>query len=77
MGFQIRLDEIDFNGHLHSTKYLECASHTRYCQLIDWGWGLRAMQEHDIGAVVLSDEIRDSILDEGGAPHFEGHRDGQ
>jgi acyl-CoA thioester hydrolase len=56
--FQIRLDEIDFNGHLHSTKYLEYASHTRYCQLVDAGWDLRTMQEHSIGAVVLSDEIR-------------------
>jgi acyl-CoA thioesterase FadM len=31
--FEIRVDEIDINGHLHHTKYLEYCSHTRYCQL--------------------------------------------
>jgi acyl-CoA thioester hydrolase len=55
--FHVRLDEIDFNGHLYSTKYLEYASHTRYCHLAETGWDLRTMKANDIGAVALSDEI--------------------
>jgi acyl-CoA thioesterase FadM len=55
--FEIRLDEIDFNGHLHNTKYLEYCSHTRYCQLVEQGWDLRRMGEHGIGAVSLADDI--------------------
>jgi hypothetical protein len=52
--FEIRLDEIDFNGHLHNTKYLEYCSYTRYCQLVEQGWDLRRMGEHGIGAVSLA-----------------------
>jgi acyl-CoA thioester hydrolase len=55
--FEIRLDEIDFNGHLHNTKYLEYCSHTRYCQLVEQGWDLRRMGEYGIGAVSLADDI--------------------
>jgi acyl-CoA thioester hydrolase len=55
--FEIRLDEIDFNGHLHNTKYLEYCSYTRYCHLVEQGWDLRRMGEHGIGAVSLADEI--------------------
>ena len=55
--FEIRLDEIDFNGHLHNTKYLEYCSYTRYCQLVEQGWDLRRMGEHGIGAVSQADEI--------------------
>jgi len=54
----VRLDEIDFNGHLHNTKYLEYSSHTRYSHLVESGWDLRRMKEHGVGVVALSDEIQ-------------------
>ena len=56
--FEIRVDEIDINGHLHHTKYLEYCSHTRYCQLVERGWTLDRMAAHGIGAVTLTEEIR-------------------
>lgn len=56
--FEIRVDEIDINGHLHHTKYLEYCSHTRYCQLVEMGWTLDRMVAHGIDAVTLTEEIR-------------------
>jgi acyl-CoA thioester hydrolase len=56
--FEIRVDEIDINGHLHHTKYLEYCSHTRYCHLVETGWSLERTAAHGIGAVTLTEEIR-------------------
>lgn len=55
--FEICLDDIDFNGHLHHTKYIEFAAHTRYCHLAELGWDLPRMRRHGIGAVTLAEEI--------------------
>jgi acyl-CoA thioester hydrolase len=38
--------------------YLEYCSHTRYCHFVEQGWDLRRMDEHGIGAVSLTEEIR-------------------
>jgi acyl-CoA thioester hydrolase len=56
--FEIRVDEIDVNGHLHHPNYLEHCSHTRYCQLVEMGWTLDRMAAHGIGAATLSEQIR-------------------
>jgi hypothetical protein len=56
--FEIRVDEIDINGHLQYTKYVEYCSHTRYCQLAEMGWTLDRMAAHGIGAVTLTEGIR-------------------
>jgi acyl-CoA thioester hydrolase len=56
--FEIRFDEVDVIGHLHNTRYLEYCSHTRYCHFAEQGWDLRRIDEHGIGAVSLTEEIR-------------------
>ena len=55
--FEIRLDEIDFNGHLHDTKSMDYCAHTRYRHLVELGWDVRPMGEHGVGAATLAEEI--------------------
>jgi acyl-CoA thioester hydrolase len=55
--FEIGLSEIDFNGHLHNTRYLDYSANVRYSHLVEQGWELRHLTELGIGPISLVDEI--------------------
>jgi acyl-CoA thioester hydrolase len=56
--FEVRWDDVDLNGHLRSTRYLEYASTTRHGYLTTVGWGAPAMMKSGITAVLLAEEVR-------------------
>jgi acyl-CoA thioester hydrolase len=56
--FEVRWDDVDLNGHLRSTRYLEYASTTRHGYLTTAGWGAPALMKSGITAVLLAEEVR-------------------
>ena len=56
--FEVRWDDVDLNGHLRSTRYLEYASTTRHGYLMTAGWGAPALLKSGITAVLLAEEVR-------------------
>ncbi|WP_051812818.1 acyl-CoA thioesterase [Streptomyces sp. NRRL S-340] len=56
--FEVRWDDVDFNGHLRSTRYLEYASTARLGFLVASGWDVRALQKEGFAAVLLGEEVR-------------------
>jgi acyl-CoA thioester hydrolase len=56
--FEVRWDDVDLNGHLRSTRYLEYASTTRHSYLMTAGWGAPALLKSGITAVLLAEEVR-------------------
>lgn len=55
--FEVRWDDVDLNGHLRNTRYLEYASTARLSFLIDAGWGPRNLAKAGVAAVSLSEEV--------------------
>ncbi|MET7694917.1 thioesterase family protein [Streptomyces sp. NPDC005483] len=56
--FEVRWDDLDLNGHLRNTRYLEYASTARLAFLVASGWTPRDLLKAGIGAVALGEEVR-------------------
>ncbi|MER6165558.1 acyl-CoA thioesterase [Streptomyces violaceorubidus] len=56
--FEVRWDDLDLNGHLRNTRYLEYASTARLAFLVASGWSPRDLMKAGIGAVALGEEVR-------------------
>ena len=55
---EVRWDDVDVNGHLRNTRYLEYANHARISYFQESGWDARRFLAAEVGPVLLSDEIR-------------------
>ncbi|MER5863307.1 acyl-CoA thioesterase [Kitasatospora sp. NPDC002040] len=55
--FEVRWDDVDINGHLRSTRYLEYATTTRLFFLKEAGWDIQELQKDGICLVLLNEEI--------------------
>jgi acyl-CoA thioester hydrolase len=55
--FEVRWDDVDVNGHTHSTKYLEYATHMRFAYMQGAGWDMQKMVESGIAVVLLGEEV--------------------
>lgn len=55
---EVRWDDVDVNGHLRNTRYLEYANHARIAYFQQSGWDARRFLGAEVGPVLLSDEIR-------------------
>ncbi|PWI15273.1 thioesterase [Streptomyces sp. Act143] len=56
--FEVRWDDVDANGHLRNTRYLEYAATARLGFLMEAGWTPRAIHQAGVAPVTLSDEVR-------------------
>lgn len=56
--FEVRWDDVDLNGHLRSTRYLEYATTARLGFLMDAGWDVHALQKKGVAAVLLGEDVR-------------------
>ncbi|MFT5242910.1 MAG: acyl-CoA thioester hydrolase [Glaciecola sp.] len=55
--FEIRWSDVDGNGHLANSAYLNFMSHTRVGFLNDHGFSMKKLIEFGIGPVVFSEQI--------------------
>ncbi|NLU73395.1 thioesterase [Streptomyces sp. HNM0575] len=55
--FEVRWDDVDFNGHLRSTRYLEYAGTARLGLLMEAGWDVRALRREGFAPVLLSEQV--------------------
>lgn len=65
--FEIRWSDVDANGHLANSAYLNFMSHTRVGFLNENGFSLRKLVGHGIGPVVFSEQIhyfKESFLEQ-------------
>ncbi|MEV0174504.1 acyl-CoA thioesterase [Streptomyces sp. NPDC050803] len=56
--FEVRWDDVDLNGHLRNTRYLEYAATARLDFLVGAGWTPRQLLKAGVGAVSLREEVR-------------------
>lgn len=56
--FEVRWDDVDLNGHLRNTRYLEYASTVRLTFLVESGWEPRDLLKAGVAAVSLGEEVR-------------------
>jgi acyl-CoA thioester hydrolase len=56
--FEVRWDDVDANGHLRSTRYLEYAVSARLGFLMEAGWSPLVIHEAGVAPVSLGDEVR-------------------
>ncbi|MFH8625985.1 acyl-CoA thioesterase [Streptomyces vietnamensis] len=56
--FEVRWDDVDLNGHLRNTRYLEYASTARLALLRESGWSPRDVHQAGFLPVTLNDEVR-------------------
>jgi len=65
--FEIRWSDVDANGHLANSAYLNFMSHTRVGFLNENGFSLRELVKHGIGPVVFTEQIhyfKESFLEQ-------------
>ncbi|MEV6841581.1 thioesterase family protein [Streptomyces sp. NPDC051133] len=55
--FEVRWDDVDLNGHLRSTRYLEYANTARLDFLKEAGLNVLALQRSGFAAVLLGEEV--------------------
>jgi len=55
--FEIRWSDVDANGHLANSAYLNFMSHTRVGFLNEHGFSMKKLIEYGIGPVVFSEQI--------------------
>ncbi|WLW58141.1 acyl-CoA thioesterase [Streptomyces sp. YU58] len=55
---EVRWDDVDVNGHVRNTRYLEYAATARLGFLMESGWSPRAVHEAGFAPVTLGDEVR-------------------
>ncbi|MFC8448193.1 acyl-CoA thioesterase [Kitasatospora sp. NPDC057223] len=56
--FEVRWDDVDVNGHLRNTRYLEYASTARMALLAAHGWTVRDLLKEGYTAVMLGEEAQ-------------------
>ncbi len=56
--FEVRWDDVDINGHLRNTRYLEYASTARLAFLVGAGWTPKDLMKAGVAAVSLGEEVR-------------------
>ncbi|SCF65410.1 thioesterase family protein [Streptomyces sp. Ncost-T10-10d] len=56
--FEVRWDDMDLNGHLRNTRYLEYAATARLAFLVDSGWTPQDLLKAGVAAVSLGEEVR-------------------
>jgi D-alanyl-D-alanine dipeptidase len=56
--FEVRWDDVDVNGHMRSTRYLEYAGTARLSFLKAAGWDVRALQKDGFSPILLGEEVR-------------------
>ncbi|MFE2913721.1 acyl-CoA thioesterase [Kitasatospora indigofera] len=56
--FEVRWDDVDVNGHLRNTRYLEYASTARMALLAAHGWTVRDLLREGRTAVMLAEEAQ-------------------
>lgn len=56
--FEVRWDDLDLNGHLRNTRYLEYAATARLDFLVKSGWTPRHLLKAGVAAVSLGEEVR-------------------
>ena len=54
--FEVRWDDVNPNGHVRNTRYLEYASYARISYLQDASFPLSRMRQMGLGMVVLADD---------------------
>ncbi|WP_026754217.1 thioesterase family protein [Sediminibacter sp. Hel_I_10] len=65
--FEIRWSDVDANGHLANSAYLNFMSHTRVGFLNENGFSMKSLIKHGVGPVVFSEEIyyfKESFLEQ-------------
>ncbi|OUR98184.1 thioesterase [Flavobacteriales bacterium 33_180_T64] len=65
--FEIRWSDVDANGHLANSAYLNFMSHTRVGFLNEHGFSMKKLIAHGIGPVVFSEQIyyfKESFLEQ-------------
>ena len=55
--FEVRWDDVDLNGHLRGSRYLDYAVTARMKTLDQIGWGIPELMRAGITAVLLSEQI--------------------
>lgn len=55
--FEIRWSDVDANGHLANSAYINFMSHTRVAFLTDNGFSMKQMIQHGIGPVVFYEHV--------------------
>ncbi|CCK24634.1 hypothetical protein BN159_0255 [Streptomyces davaonensis JCM 4913] len=55
--FEVRWDDVDLNGHLRNTRYLEYASTARLGFLVESGWKPKDLLKAGYAAVSLGEEV--------------------
>lgn len=55
--FEIRWNDLDANGHLGNSSYVEYMSHTRMSFFTEQDFGIEFMNSHDLGPIVLNEHI--------------------
>ncbi len=56
--FEVRWDDVDINGHLRNTRYLEYATTARLAFLVGAGWTPKDLMKAGVAAVALGEEVR-------------------
>ncbi|WP_338704173.1 acyl-CoA thioesterase (plasmid) [Streptomyces sp. Q6] len=56
--FEVRWDDVDANGHLRNTRYLEYAASARLAILMEADWSPQALRQAGLAPVTLSDDVR-------------------
>jgi acyl-CoA thioester hydrolase len=54
---EVRMDDIDLNGHLHNSRYLEYASHARASYFEESDFPVSRMYQAGMGPVMFSEVI--------------------
>lgn len=65
--FEIRWSDVDANGHMANSAYVNLMSHTRVAFLDDNGFSMKQLIAHGIGPVVFSEHIhyfKESFLEQ-------------
>lgn len=55
--FEIRWSDVDANGHMANSAYINFMSHTRMAFLLKLGFNQQTMASHNIGPVVFHEHI--------------------
>lgn len=55
--FEVRWDDVDANGHLRNTRYLEYAASARLAILMEAHWSPQVLHQAGLAPVTLSDEV--------------------
>lgn len=50
--------DIDMNGHMRHTTYMDYATQARMCCFADHGFGLREFSRHGCGPILTREEVR-------------------